>query len=78
VVVALLVGGIEGLGLIADKIKPSGPFWDTVAMFNAQAGNIGYLIIFVFAASWAASAVMYRIKGYDQLHIGSAGSTTGS
>ena len=30
VVVAVLIGGIEALGLIADKLSLEGPFWDVV------------------------------------------------
>jgi nickel/cobalt transporter (NiCoT) family protein len=30
VVVALVVGGIEGLGLLEEQLQLSGPFWDAV------------------------------------------------
>jgi high-affinity nickel-transport protein len=30
---------------------------------------LGYVIIGVFAASWLASALIYRVKGYDSLDI---------
>jgi high-affinity nickel-transport protein len=67
VVVALLVGGLEALGLIAARLNARGPFWEAVAALNGNFGMIGYLIIGVFVVSWAISASVYRIKRYDSL-----------
>jgi high-affinity nickel-transport protein len=70
VVVALLVGGIEALGLIAEKLQPVGPFWDLVAVLNENFGAIGFLIVGVFIASWVVSVLIYRARGYDRLDAG--------
>ena len=67
VVVAMLVGGIEALGLAADRFGFEGGFWDAVGTLNDTFGTIGYLIIAVFVLSWIASAVIYRARGYDRL-----------
>jgi len=67
IVVALLVGGIEALGLIGDKLELKGGFWESIGSLNDNFGNIGFVIIGVFVASWLVSAVIYRLKGYDQL-----------
>jgi high-affinity nickel-transport protein len=67
VVVALLVGGIEALGLVADQLDLKGPFWDGIGALNDNFGTIGYLIIGVFIVSWIASAIIYRVRGYDRL-----------
>ena len=67
VVVAMLVGGIEALGLAADRFGFEGGFWDAVGTLNDHFGTIGYLIIAVFVLSWIASAVIYRARGYDRL-----------
>lgn len=67
VVVALLVGGIEALGLAVDQLGLKGTFWDGIGALNDNFGAIGYLIIAVFAASWIVSAVVYRVRGYDRL-----------
>lgn len=67
VVVAILVGGIEALGLLGDRLGMSGPFWRAVGVLNSNFGHIGYLIIGVFVVSWTASVAIYRIKGYDEL-----------
>lgn len=51
VVVAVLISGVEGLGLLADKLSLQGPFWDLVGDMNDHFGMLGYLIIAVFVLS---------------------------
>ncbi len=67
VVVAVLIGGIEALGLAADQLGLAGTFWDAVGALNDNFGTIGYLIIAVFAVSWIVSIALYRLRGYDRL-----------
>jgi high-affinity nickel-transport protein len=67
VIVALLIGGIETLGLIGDQFKLEGPFWDAIGALNDNFGVLGYVIIGVFALSWLISVIVYRVKGYDAL-----------
>jgi high-affinity nickel-transport protein len=67
VVVALLIGGIEALGLVAARLNLHGAFWDTVSALAANIGNMGYIIIGVFVLSWIVSFVIYRVKGYDRV-----------
>ncbi len=69
VLVALLIGSIEALGLIAGKLALHGAFWDFVAMLNGEFGALGYLIVALFVASWLVSYAIYRVKGYDQLEL---------
>jgi nickel/cobalt transporter (NiCoT) family protein len=69
VVVALVVGGIEALGLLQDQLELKGSFWDAIGALNDNFGAIGYLIIGIFIASWIASAVIYRLRGYDRLDV---------
>ena len=70
VVVAVLIGGIEALGLMADQFGFAGPFWDVVGALNDNFGSLGYLIVGVFAASWLVSIAVYRWKRYDELDAG--------
>ncbi len=72
VIVALLVGGIEVLGLVGGRFGLKGRFWDGIGALNDNFGTIGYLIIGVFVASWLASACIYRALGYDRLDIDTA------
>ncbi|HEY0295673.1 MAG TPA: HoxN/HupN/NixA family nickel/cobalt transporter [Bordetella sp.] len=69
VAVALIVGGIEGLGLLADKLQLNGAFWDAVGGLNDNFGLIGYIVIAVFVGSWGLSAAIYRIKRFEDLDI---------
>ena len=70
VLVALIVGGLEALGLIADKLSLQGGVWDVIGALNDNFGTLGYLIIAIFAGSWIISAIVYRVKRYDELEIG--------
>jgi high-affinity nickel-transport protein len=69
VIVAVLVGGIEALGLVGDKLALKGVFWDVITGLNDNFGSLGYLIIGIFVLSWAASIVVYRVKRYDDLAL---------
>lgn len=69
VVVALLVGGIEGLGLLADKLQLTGGFWDAIGSLNDNFGVIGYVIVGVFVVSWLISAAVYRWQRFDELEV---------
>jgi len=66
VVVALMIGGIEALGLIADKLGLEGPIWDMIGALNGGLANFGYLVVGIFLASWAISYLIYRWRGLDQ------------
>lgn len=74
VVVAVIVGGIEALGLVVDQLSPSGSFWNLIGALNDRFDMVGYFIIGIFVLSWLISILFYRLKGYDQLEVGSAGS----
>jgi nickel/cobalt transporter (NiCoT) family protein len=66
VVVALVIGGIEALGLLADKLGLEGAFWNAIGDLSEGLGNFGYLIVGVFLASWAVSYLIYRWQGLDR------------
>ena len=69
VLVALLVGGIEVLGLIGDKLKIHGAVWDTIGLLNNNFSVVGFVIIGVFGASWLVSILIYRLNGYDAIEV---------
>ena len=70
VVVALVVGGIEALGLLAGQFHLSGTFWDLVLALNGNFGALGYFIIGVFALSWIVSIAIYKWRRLDELELG--------
>jgi high-affinity nickel-transport protein len=69
VLVAVLVGGIEALGLVADQLKLEGPFWGFIGALNDNFGSLGYLIIAIFVGSWLVSFVVYRLGQLDRLEV---------
>jgi len=70
VVVALIVGGIEALGLLAGHFHLSGTFWDLVLKLNGSFATLGYFIIGVFALSWVISIAIYKWRRFDELEFG--------
>ena len=67
VAVAVLVGGIEVLGLLGRALDLQGSFWDVVALLNDNFGALGIVIIGLVIVSWGLSALVYRLKGFDAL-----------
>ncbi|GLX90605.1 HoxN/HupN/NixA family nickel/cobalt transporter [Pseudomonas weihenstephanensis] len=67
VVVALFIGGVEALGLIADKLELSGGIWTPINAISDHFGEIGYWIIGMFVLCWLISALNYYLRGYDHL-----------
>jgi nickel/cobalt transporter (NiCoT) family protein len=67
VIVALMVGGIEAIGLLKDQLNLTGEFWDFIGSLNDNFGTLGFVIIGVFALSWVGSVIIYRVKGFDRL-----------
>lgn len=65
--VAVLVGGIETLGLLQEKLGLGGVFWDGVAGLNENFGLLGYGIIGLFIFGWLASMAIYKLRRYDEV-----------
>ena len=60
VLVALLIGGIEALGLLAAKLNLAGSFWAAIGALNEDLASFGFLVIGLFVVSWIVSALIYR------------------
>ncbi len=69
VVVALFIGGIEALGLIGDKLGLVGEFWIIIGGMNDNLANFGFAVVGIFIASWIVSALIYRVKGFENLQV---------
>ncbi|MCC6889299.1 MAG: HoxN/HupN/NixA family nickel/cobalt transporter [Hyphomicrobiales bacterium] len=69
VLVAVLIGGVQALNLIAGKFELSGGIWDAVGDLNEVFSALGFAIIGVFIACWLLSMLVYRLKGYDRLEV---------
>jgi nickel/cobalt transporter (NiCoT) family protein len=70
VVVALAVGGIEALGLMVERLRLTGGFWNLVGKLNDNFGLLGYGIIGLFAFSWILSIAIYKWRRFDDLELG--------
>jgi nickel/cobalt transporter (NiCoT) family protein len=66
VLVALVVGGIETLGLVAGQFQLDGVFWKAISDLNGNFGVLGYGIVALFVVSWGISFLVYRFKRYDR------------
>ncbi len=69
VVVALLIGGIEGLGLVGDQLGLDGWFWDAISMLNDNFSGIGLAIAGVFIFAWIGSLIFYRYARLDDFEV---------
>jgi nickel/cobalt transporter (NiCoT) family protein len=67
VVVAVLIGGIEALGLIGGQLGLSGGFWQAIDVLNDNFNNLGFVIIGLFVAAWVASYAIYKAKRLDDV-----------
>ena len=72
IVVAILIGGIEALGLLGDQLELKGSFWGVIGSLNENFNNLGFVIIGVFVAAWVVSYVIYKVKGLDDMEVRSA------
>ncbi|MBV9247863.1 MAG: HoxN/HupN/NixA family nickel/cobalt transporter [Acetobacteraceae bacterium] len=69
VVVAVLIGGIEALGLIAEQLELEGGFWNGINFLNDNFNGIGFAIIGIFIFAWVASVIVYRYARLDELDV---------
>ncbi|HXA70493.1 MAG TPA: HoxN/HupN/NixA family nickel/cobalt transporter [Stellaceae bacterium] len=69
IVVAVVIGGIEMLGLVADQFNLQGAFWELIGDLNDNWGALGYAIIGLFVVSWLASLAYYRARRYDEIEV---------
>jgi high-affinity nickel-transport protein len=69
VIVALVIGGIEALGLIGDQLSLKGAFWEWMDSLNNNFGTLGFIVIAIFVVAWIASIVIYRLNRYDEIEV---------
>ena len=71
VIVAVVVGGLEVLNLIGDRLRLTGGggFWGAIGAINDNFGVLGYIIVGIFVLSWLISFAVYRAKRYDEIQV---------
>jgi high-affinity nickel-transport protein len=67
--VALLIGGIESLGLLQSAFGLTGTFWRLITVLNDHFGSLGYAIIGIFAVGWGVSVAIYHQRRYDEITV---------
>jgi high-affinity nickel-transport protein len=69
VAVAVLIGGIEALGLVGDRFELKGTFWNGISAVNDNFNMLGFAVIGLFIAAWVGSIIVYRYKGLDEIEV---------
>jgi nickel/cobalt transporter (NiCoT) family protein len=67
VIVALVIGGVETLGLLGGQLHLKGRFWDAVALLNENFGTLGFFIVALFVLSWVVSIGVYKWRRFDEI-----------
>jgi high-affinity nickel-transport protein len=64
VMVALLIGTIELIQVLSDKLSLTGPFFDWIN--NLDFNLIGYVIVAMFVVTWAAAFAVWRLGRIEE------------
>ncbi len=62
VVVALVIGGIEALALVAGKFDLRGTFWSLATTVGAHLNTLGFALVGLFVLIWALSFAAQRLR----------------
>ncbi len=65
VVIAVLIEGIEALGLISRCLDCHGGAWEVIRTLADNMNLLGFLLIGLFAVDWAVSIAIYKAKHLD-------------
>jgi high-affinity nickel-transport protein len=64
VAVALVIGTIELLSVLADKLSLSGGVWDFVS--NLDLNMVGYVIVALFVATWVVALAVWHFGRIEE------------
>jgi nickel/cobalt transporter (NiCoT) family protein len=67
--VAIIIGGIETLGLVAGHLGLRGGIWSAATELGERFNLLGFGIIGLFALCWAASWAVFRWKRFDEIEV---------
>lgn len=65
VLVAVVIGAIEVLGLVGGEFGMSGKFWSAIEALLNNFSGVGFAIIGMFILVWVGSVVIYRYMDLD-------------
>jgi high-affinity nickel-transport protein len=64
VMVALVIGGVELLGLMSQQLNINGRFWTD--MQNANINSLGFVIVGLFVVTWAIALLIWRVGRIEE------------
>jgi high-affinity nickel-transport protein len=64
VMVALVIGGVELLGLLSTQLDITGRFWTD--MQNADINSLGFVIVGLFVVTWAVALLVWRFARIEE------------
>jgi high-affinity nickel-transport protein len=64
VAVALLIGTVELLGLLAGRLGLHGPFWDWISGLDLNL--LGFVIVGLFVATWVVALVVWKVGRIEE------------
>src|SRR6266852_5938381 len=67
--VAIVIGGIETAALIAHRLDLTRGGWKLASSLAEHFNALGFGIIALFAAAWAASYFVYHWKRFDEIEV---------
>jgi len=69
VIVALVVGVVEILGLVGNEYGLDKGIWRLIGRLNSSFGTLGYVIIGLFVLTWIVSIGVYRVRHFDEIEV---------
>lgn len=67
--VAIVIGGIETLALIGDKLGLRGGVWSAAGVLGQSFNLLGFGIVALFALCWSVSWAVFRWKRLDEIEV---------
>jgi high-affinity nickel-transport protein len=64
IAVAMIIGGIELLGVLAEKLSLTGPFWDSVTSLDLN--TVGFWIVGLFTATWVVALAVWKFGRVEE------------
>jgi len=64
VAVALIVGTVELLGLVAQQLNYTGAYWSWVSGLNLN--TVGFVIVGLFVATWAVALAVWKFGRFEE------------
>jgi high-affinity nickel-transport protein len=68
VAIALIIGTIELLGLVANRVGLRSGFWNWVSQININ--TLGYVIVGLFVLTWAVALLIWRFAHIEERWTG--------